>query len=419
MTSNGLVHNSGRRKGSIAMYLQPWHPDIFDFLSLRYNNPPEELRARDIFLALWTPDIFMKRVEADDVWSLFCPSVVPKLADTYGEEFDKIYIEAEKQKLYFKQVKAREVWDAVLRAQEETGLPYMLFKDNVNNKSNQKNIGIIRSSNLCVSGDTKILTKKYGYREIKELEDTYEELWNGYEWSNSLVKKTSESSKLLKICFSDGSEIKCTKEHKFIVPSGDKVDAQELKIGHKIMCVPSLPNNGTDLSIYKDRKVSTQTKTEAQNLKMLYQTYGVNPHIKNIDDNYELVFSEQDSQKLLEFGIIVEPTRDFDFDIYVVSITEQEEEPTWCFGEPLRNQGMFNGILAGNCTEIVEYTDKNSVAVCNLASIALPKYVYYDKDNTPKFNFKDLGRITEMITENLNLIIDKNFYPVKEAETKR
>ena len=417
MTSNGLVHNSGRRKGSIAMYLQPWHPDIFDFLSLRYNNPPEELRARDIFLALWTPDIFMKRVEADDVWSLFCPSVVPKLADTYGEEFDKIYIEAEKQKLYFKQVKAREVWEAVLRAQEETGLPYMLFKDNVNNKSNQKNIGIIRSSNLCVSGDTKILTKKYGYREIKELEDTYEELWNGYEWSNSLVKKTSESSKLLKICFSDGSEIKCTKEHKFIVPSGDKVDAQELKIGHKIMRVPSLPNNGTDLSIYKDRKVSTQTKTEAQNLKMLYQTYGVNPHIKNIYDNYELVFSEQDSQKLLEFGIVVEPTRDFDFDIYVVSITEQEEEPTWCFGEPLRNQGMFNGILAGNCTEIVEYTDKNSVAVCNLASIALPKYVYYDKDNTPKFNFKDLGRITEMITENLNLIIDKNFYPVKEAET--
>lgn len=217
MTSNGLVHNSGRRKGSIAMYIQPWHPDIFDFLALRYNNPPEELRARDIFLALWIPDIFMKRVETDDVWSLFCPSVVPKLADTYGEEFEKIYTKAEEQKLYFKQVKAREVWEAVLRAQEETGLPYMLYKDHINNKSNQKNIGIIRSSNLC--------------------------------------------------------------------------------------------------------------------------------------------------------------------------------------------------------TEIVEYTDRNSVAVCNLASIALPKYVYYYKDNKPTFNFKELGRITEMITENLNLIIDKNFYPIKEAET--
>jgi ribonucleoside-diphosphate reductase alpha subunit len=217
MTSNGLVHNSGRRKGSIAMYIQPWHPDIFDFLALRYNNPPEELRARDIFLALWIPDIFMKRVETDDVWSLFCPSVVPKLADTYGEEFEKIYSEAEEQKLYFKQVKAREVWEAVLRSQEETGLPYMLYKDHINNKSNQKNIGIIRSSNLC--------------------------------------------------------------------------------------------------------------------------------------------------------------------------------------------------------TEVVQYTDRNSVAVCNLASIALPKYVYYDKDNKPTFNFKELGRITEMITENLNLIIDKNFYPIKEAET--
>lgn len=418
MTSNGLVHNSGRRKGSIAMYIQPWHPDIFDFLALRYNNPPEELRARDIFLALWIPDIFMKRVETDDVWSLFCPSVVPKLADTYGEEFEKIYTEAEEQKLYFKQVKAREVWEAVLRAQEETGLPYMLYKDHINNKSNQKNIGIIRSSNLCVSGDTKILTKKYGWKDIKELEDTHNELWNGYEWSNSLVKKTSESSKLLKICFSDGSEIRCTKEHKFIVENGTKIEAQNLKVGDKLISIPSLPKiNDVNslLPFITNRKISLNSYQEAFNVKLLCQTMNANPHIVNHNNIFTLVFSNKD---IIKLNIDIESTDNYNFDTKVLSITEQdEEEPTWCFGEPLRNQGMFNGILAGNCTEIVEYTDRNSVAVCNLASIALPKYVYYDKDNKPKFNFKELGRITEMITENLNLIIDKNFYPIKEAET--
>ncbi len=142
-------NQSGKRKGSFAVYLQPWHPDIFDFLALRLNNPPEELRARDLFLALWIPDIFMKRVEEDGIWSLICPSALPSLTETYGDTFEKIYLDAEKHKLFTKQVKARDVWKAVLQSQIETGLPYILYKDSINNKSNQKNIGIIKSSNLC------------------------------------------------------------------------------------------------------------------------------------------------------------------------------------------------------------------------------------------------------------------------------
>ncbi len=149
LTDSGLVHNSGKRKGSIAMYLQPWHPDIFEFVALRYNTPPDEIRARDIFLALWIPDIFMRRVEKDEMWSLICPSVVPRLTETYGEEFEQIYEEAERDGLYVKQIKARELWNAILSAQEETGMPYINYKDSINKKSNQKNIGIIRSSNLC------------------------------------------------------------------------------------------------------------------------------------------------------------------------------------------------------------------------------------------------------------------------------
>jgi ribonucleoside-diphosphate reductase alpha chain len=143
-------NQSGLRKGSFAVYLQPWHSDIFEFLGLRLNNPPEELRARDLFLAMWIPDIFMRRVENDEEWSLFCPSTVPLLTETYGEEFEKIYLEAEQKNIYTKQVKARDVWKAILQSQIETGLPYIAYKDSVNKKSNQKNIGIIRSLNLCM-----------------------------------------------------------------------------------------------------------------------------------------------------------------------------------------------------------------------------------------------------------------------------
>ncbi len=143
------ANQQSRRKGSIAMYLQPWHPDILEFLALRYNNPPEELRARDLFTAMWIPDIFMRRVEADDIWSLIDPNVVRELCNTYGEEFDKIYEQAEKEGKFVKQVKAREVWKEILHSQQETGLPYIAYKDSINSKSNQKNIGLIRSSNLC------------------------------------------------------------------------------------------------------------------------------------------------------------------------------------------------------------------------------------------------------------------------------
>jgi len=571
---------SGKRKGSIAMYLQPWHPDVLDFLQLRFNSPPEELRARDIFIAMWIPDIFMRRVERDEMWTLICPSKCKELTNTYGEEFDKIYEECEQKGIFNKQIKARVIWDSILRSQEETGLPYMLYKDSVNNKNNQKNIGLIRSSNLCVSGETKILTKKYGWKEIKELEDTYNELWNGYEWSNSLVKKTSESSKLLNISFSDGTEIKCTKYHKFIIPKGArkektiKIDANELKEGDIIAKIPDLPvlefeNNdfkypytsgfytgdGTytdnknkkrcsykkkygsfcgrhkdwypeylskydddiceveeriisSICLYKEKQnlldkleyigeptinsdktiirlphdiakkytipinqtlkirlewlaglidsdgclsynsiqIGSIHKQFLYDIKLMCQTMGVNPIInlskkeKNIlmpdnkggkkeyfcKDLYRLIFNCSDTLKLLNLGLKTYrinidpekiPNRDCRHYIKVNSIVELEkEEPTWCFGEPLKNQGMFNGILAGNCTEILEYTDKDSIAVCNLASIALPKYIYEDENKELKFDYKELGRITEMITENLNLIIDKNFYPVPEAE---
>ena len=143
------VNQAGRRKGSIAVYVEPWHADIMDFLELRLNQGDEEARCRDLFSAMWIPDLFMKRVEEGGNWSLFCPDKAKGLSDVYGEEFEALYTKYEEEGLANATVPATEVWKAILKSQTETGTPYMLYKDACNAKSNQKNLGVIKSSNLC------------------------------------------------------------------------------------------------------------------------------------------------------------------------------------------------------------------------------------------------------------------------------
>ena len=143
------VNQAGRRKGSIAVYLEPWHADILDFLELRLNQGDDEARCRDLFSALWIPDLFMKRVEEGGNWSLFCPDTAKGLSDVYGDEFEALYTKYEEEGLATSTIPASEVWKAILKSQTETGTPYMLYKDACNSKSNQKNLGVIKSSNLC------------------------------------------------------------------------------------------------------------------------------------------------------------------------------------------------------------------------------------------------------------------------------
>lgn len=149
MTARYVDQGGGKRKGSFAIYMEPWHADIFDFLDLKKNHGKEEMRARDLFYALWISDLFMKRVEANEEWTLFCPNECPGLADAYGDDFEKLYEKYEKEGKGRRTVKAQDLWFEVLEAQIETGTPYMLFKDAANKKSNQKNLGTIKSSNLC------------------------------------------------------------------------------------------------------------------------------------------------------------------------------------------------------------------------------------------------------------------------------
>lgn len=162
-TSNGIIpmlrvyndtaryvdQGGGKRKGAFAIYLEPWHADVFEFLDLRKNHGKEELRARDLFYALWIPDLFMQRVEANEDWSLFCPNEAPNLHETFGDEFEALYHKYEAEGKARKTVKAQELWFAILDAQIETGTPYLLYKDAANKKSNQQNLGTIKSSNLC------------------------------------------------------------------------------------------------------------------------------------------------------------------------------------------------------------------------------------------------------------------------------
>ncbi len=162
-TSNGIVpmlrvyndtaryvdQGGGKRKGSFAMYIEPWHADIFDFLDLKKNHGKEEMRARDLFYAMWIPDLFMERVQNNEEWTLMCPNECPNLFNVHSEEFEKLYLQYESEGKGRKTIKARELWEKILESQIETGTPYMLYKDAANRKSNQQNLGTIRSSNLC------------------------------------------------------------------------------------------------------------------------------------------------------------------------------------------------------------------------------------------------------------------------------
>jgi ribonucleoside-diphosphate reductase alpha chain len=149
MTARYVDQGGGKRKGSFAIYLEPWHADIFEFLQLKKNHGKEELRARDLFYAMWIPDLFMKRVEANEDWSLFSPDEAKDLHETYGDDFEKLYAKYEKEGKARKKVKAQDLWFEILESQIETGNPYILYKDAANKKSNQKNLGTIKSSNLC------------------------------------------------------------------------------------------------------------------------------------------------------------------------------------------------------------------------------------------------------------------------------
>jgi len=451
-------NQSGKRLGSFAMYLEPWHSDILTFLEAKKNSGSDEERARDLFYALWVCDLFMRKIEKDEDWYLMDPNRCPNLANLYGDEFEKLYLGYVSENKFVKKMKARELWEAIISSQIEHGMPYICYKDSVNRKSNQKNIGTIRSSNLCVSGDTYILTSD-GYFNIKYLENQDVEVWNGFEWSKTIVRKTGENQKLLKVKFSNGMHIKSTEYHKFHVKIENVatiVEAKDLLPNMKIVKydIPIVYNNNDDIKypyikgyfsgyrkydgyneplllsndvnsrfyvpinnsmrskikwlegyfdsegyvvnkkLEKNNSVSMHifslTLTFLQNVLLMLQTLGVKSKIyeEQSDESpekliYRLKITNDELIKLTEFGFSPLKLKNINLEyilennsnnnIKIVSIEECDEyEDTYCFNEPIEHKGIFNGVIAGNCAEIVEYSDAKEIATCNLASICLP-----------------------------------------------
>jgi len=584
------VNQSGKRNGSFAIYLEPWHPDIYDFLEMKKNHGDEEQKGRDLFYALWISDLFMERVkEKNGKWSLFCPHECPGLSDVYGSEFVTLYTKYETEGRSRKVVEARDLWFKILDAQMETGTPYILYKDAANAKSNQKNLGTIKSSNLCVAPETLILTDK-GHLQISLLEAQKVNIWNGEEFSEVTIMKTGIDQDLLDVYTDDGSKITCTPYHKFYIQNSysttsiEVVEARDLKANDRIikcdfpvidgpakMLYPYthgffcgdgtysnvseniehsckfksldghnfckrhidfetenyLKNNNICKNdnnnmcaaisylkkpmsyLYDEKKnllphmiyrsysennnryvlqlpldinekfdvpsnecclkdkldwfagycdadgtISRNGDNEQlqiasinyiflQNIKLLLQTCGINPKVKlsqnrtqcylpdgkggnkffNVKPIYRLLITSCELYKLTELGfspkrLIInnnKPARNAKQFIKILKIEYNNRiDDTYCFTEPKKHMGVFNGILTGQCTEIIEYSDDKETAVCNLASIALPTFV---NKETKKFDYNKLHMVTKVVTNNLNKVIDVNFYPTEKTKT--
>lgn len=540
------INQGGRRNGSFAIYLEPWHADVEEFLKLKLNNGSEEERARDLFYALWISDLFMKRVEADEDWTLFCPSEAPGLADVHGAAFEELYTRYEQEGRGRRTVRAQALWFKILDTQMETGTPYLTYKDAVNAKSNQQNLGTIQSSNLCVAPETYILTDK-GQHQISELAGQEVNVWNGNKWSQTTITKTGENQRLVTVHLSNGAQITCTPYHKFItrkdyheklsIQNATRVDASNLKEGmklckfnlqvvqgdkendipypytHGFFCGDGTCHKnasgyiGKGLSLYGDKKKliqylqirSSSLKEDAQGrintmlpdeipdkyfvpinasikcrlewlagmldsdgsvtrngsnealqigsihfefldrIRLMLQTLGVQSKVtlnfgerktllpdgkggrKEYDCKplWRLLISSSAVYILKLIGLTChrlqitgeEPQRNAEQFVTVVSVVDDgRTDDTYCFNEPENHAGVFNGILTGNCSEIVQYSDASETAVCNLASIGLPAFV-----TNGSFDFKKLREVTAVATRNLNRVIDMNYYPTPET----
>ena len=594
MTARYIDQGGNKRNGSFAIYMEPWHADIEAFLDMKKNHGDEEMRARDLFYGLWMPDLFMERVKNDGDWSIFCPHKCPGLADCYGEAFRSLYEKYVAEGKANKTVKARTLWFKILDSQMETGTPYLLYKDAANKKSNQQNLGVIKSSNLCVAPETLILTNE-GYLEIKDLEGKTVNVWNGEEFSETVVHKTGVNQELITVETSDGCTLDCTPYHKFYIQTKydrncskkDKyveiIEAQKLKENDKLVkcefpiisgqndikysythgffcgdgtynqnnskethscnniaimnesyckrhidlsvgidnntlekrtltCYVKCNGNSYEkkpiLSLYGEKKnllkyldhrsvgnedacgrlnlslpldiqpkfyvpsnASIKNKMEwfsgycdadgtiakngtneslqvscverefITNVKLMLQTCGINPKVTLMRDAdkhmlpdsqrnlkeynckavYRLLVSSFDLQKLVNIGFAPnrlkinmnnKPNRDGRKFVTIKRIIKSgRRDDTYCFNEPKKHAGIFNGIITSQCTEIIEYSDHEQTAVCNLASIGLPQFVAADKT----FDYAKLHAVVKVVTYNLNRIIDVNFYPTEKT----
>ena len=476
-TSNGLipmlgvfnktaryVDQGGKRNGSFAIYIEPHHPDVEDFLDLKKNHGDEESKCRDLFYALWISDLFMERVMGNKIWSLFCPDKCPGLSDCHSDAYRELYLKYESEGKFNKQINARDLWIKILDSQVETGTPYILYKDAANNKSNQKNLGTIKSSNLCVAPETLILTSD-GYLRIDTLVNEEIEVWNGECFSKTTIYQTSASSELIEVHTSDGCVLTCTKYHKFYIKDESQnaikiVEAQDLKNGmividtkfpiisysnilldaynigfnssgqfvpinyslnSKIMWFSGFVDSVGILTCNKI-VITNKSKEFMMNIKYMLQTCGLNVALSYTDHyNHFISIGYSNVSVLSAVGLVSKKCKLLvhessiaiqDTNVYITNVVDNKRiDKTYCFNEPEKHAGIFNGLITSQCTEIIEYSDSKETAVCNLASLGLSMFVKEDKT----FDYDKLYQVTQVVTNNLNNVIDINYYPTPKT----
>lgn len=509
-------NQGGKRNGAFAIYLEPWHGDIMSFLKLKLSQGAETERTRDLFHALWIPDLFVKRLEALQDWSLFSADTAPGLCDVYDgmdvcskcnycvnkayarfilevdvdskqtnlegtavptgdqigcdhtfaqvDAFTQLYTQYEEDGVSVGNVSCWELMKAVCNAQRESGTPYILHKDHINRCSNQKNIGTIKSSNLCVSGETNVLTDK-GQFMIKDIVGPAV-IWNGFEFSDVVVKQTGVQQQLLRIRFSNGVTLDCTEYHKFYILVSEQncvadaeivmiVDAKDLKPGDKIIKhnLPTISDGKNRISNESFESIMTASLSiklrwfaafcdlcgyivsrtlvcespHVDDVRLLLTTMGVDAKIRlgalmmNGGSTSHLIINQTGVNHLRSLGIVSKVINEAPIatDCYVApttvtSVTVGICDDTYCFNEPKRHLGLFNGILTGNCTEIVEYSSDTSYATCTLASINLKKFLV-GSGTSAIIDHAKLHEVVEQIAENLDNVISVNCYPVEEC----
>lgn len=406
------VNQGSKRNGAATLFLNIWHIDVVEFIQARDNYTHNGVRFKSANTALFISHLFMERVKNKEKWTIFCPAKAKisnkKLSGTYGPEFEELYLQLEeeapkkheefinfckeisdiesllnsgqelskdsikkyhqmvqkrvnlrKNLIEYKTLDAYDLYRMICDMHVKSSHPFMAYRDSVNMKNNMINIGTVEGSNLCVAPETLIFTDK-GADEISCYENKEVNIWNGYDFSKVTVRKTGENQELIKIIFNENRELECTKYHKFYIKEDGKdveYRANQLKPGMKL------------INFY-------------------------DPATKEIRNNNFV-------EKIVDEG---------------------RKDDTYCFNELKHNKGWFNGIVCGNCMEINEPSDENNIASCNLGHIPLKTYVI----NPPKdikltrenikdyFDFKLLKVAMSALVENINKVIDHNYYPLDE-----
>ncbi|AHC54834.1 ribonucleotide reductase large subunit [Tunisvirus fontaine2] len=434
----GYVDQAGRRKGSGTFFLACWHVDVFEFVEAKKPGGDDLMKAREIFYAIWASDLFMKRVRDNAQWSLFCPNEAPGLDEVYGRDFETLYERYEKEGRAKKTVKAQELWHHILVAQVEVGMPFIAYKDAVCRKSNQKNFGMPHSLNLCVAGDTCILTREKGQVEIESIVDENVHVWNGEEWSETKIVRTAKNQNLLCVEFSNGASIQCTPQHRFFVQDGESIverRAQELCSGDVLekwklpeafdfeysLSVTERAQKFEELCERRGRVVDGRLEVDEQGaseLRLMLQTLGVESRTTS---PWTLVLDAEEVHKLVKLGFSPKylecpkkaPGNSFP-EVSVLSVSKgRQGVDTFCFKEEKKGKGMFGGLLLGNCMEICQNTSEEEIASCNLATICLPEYV-----KEGKYDLKKLAKNVRKAVRVLNSVIDRNYYPPEIPKIK-